>query len=209
MKRRVGDKIARIFDRARLVIFYSIAVFAFAGVVFLLPVSTTRVAAQTQSEHDTELDELFANLKLAKSEDDAELLANKIYIRFRQSGSDTLDLMAARAREAMGKGDLPIAAEILSRVIMMDPNWAEAWNLRATVFFMMGDHERAKADVVEVLSREPRQFGALTGVALIFEMEARPKDALKTYRQVLEIAPELKSIKAAVARLEKAYEQQL
>lgn len=179
------------------------------AIAIAVPFQPVNASTRLQSENTVALDELFADLKAAKGEDDADQIANKIYVLWRQSGSATLDLMASRARDAMGKGELPVAAEILSRIIAIDPTWPEAWNMRATVFYVMGDNARAKADVVEVLSREPRHFGALMGLALIFETESRAKDALKTYRRVLEFAPQLQPVKAAVARLEKALEQQL
>lgn len=179
----------------------------------------TPVYAQSQPELDVQieptwqvarnaaLDTLFEQLKAARDEDEAERIANKIDARFRQSGSDTLDLMASRAREALGKGDSPVAVEILSRIIALEPDWAEAWNLRATAFFMMGDPERSRADAIETLAREPRHIGALTGIALIFEMQGQKKDALKTYRQVGVLGPQLKPIKSAIERLAKELEQ--
>lgn len=160
-----------------------------------------------QASRAAALDKLFQSLKSARNEDEAERIANKIDARFRQSGSDTLDLMASRAREAIAKGDSAVAVEILSRIIALDPEWAEAWNLRATAFFMMGDPERSRVDAIETLAREPRHIGALTGIALIFEMQGRKKDALKAYRQVSALGPELKPIKSAIERLAKQLEQ--
>lgn len=160
-----------------------------------------------QAARNAALDTLFEQLKTARDEDEAERIANKIDSRFRQSGSDTLDLMLNRAREAIGKGDSPVAVEILSRIIALQPDWAEAWNLRATAFFMMGDPELSRADAIETLVREPRHIGALTGIALIFEMQGRKKDALKTYRQVSLLGPQLKPIKSAIDRLTKELEQ--
>lgn len=150
---------------------------------------------------------LFDDLKSARTEDEAARIVTQIDGQFRQSGSDTLDLLAAHAREAMSKGEFPVAVEIISRVIAMQADWAEAWNERASVFFMMGDYDRAKADIIEALSREPRQIGALTGLALIYEVQDQPKEALKAYRQVLALAPQLKPVKSAVARLAKEFEQ--
>lgn len=160
-----------------------------------------------QAQRSTALEQLFTDLKAARDENEAERIANKIDSRFRQSGSDTLDLMLNRAREAIGKGDSPVAVEILSRIIALQPDWAEAWNLRATAFFMMGDPERSRVDAIETLAREPRHIGALTGIALIFEMQGRKKDALKTYRQVSALGPQLRPIKSAIERLARELEQ--
>lgn len=171
------------------------------------PELEVQITPSWQAARETALDKLFEELKSAPNEDEAERIANKIYARFRQSGSDTLDTLAARAQSAMGKGDAPVAIEIMSRVIALQPDWAEAWNLRATAFFISGDHARAQADIVETLAREPRQIGALTGLALIFERQGRKQNALKTYRQVLSLAPQLKPVKSAAERLAKDIEQ--
>lgn len=164
-------------------------------------IAPTPISQQEQKEYDSGLDKLFDDLKAAKDADEAERISDRLYSRFRQSGSATLDLMASRAREAIAKGELPVAIEILSRIIALEPSWAEAWNLRATAFFMMRDFDLAKSDVVETLVREPRHLGALTGLALIFETQEQPREALKVYRRILDLAPELKPIKTSVERL--------
>ena len=71
----------------------------------------------------------------------------------------------------------------------------------------MGDVERSRLDAIETLAREPRHFGAMTGLALIFEMQGQKKEALKTYRQVSALGPQLKPIKSAITRLAKELEQ--
>lgn len=185
---------------------------AFASPAFAVPVEQrpeieVKVEPTWSSSRAEALDALFADLKAARTEEEAERIANKIDARFRQSGSDTLDVIAGRAREAMAKGDVPIAVELLSRVIALQPDWAEAWSLRATAFFVMGDPERSRLDAIETLAREPRHFGALTGLALISEMQGQKKDALRIYRQVQDLAPQLKPIKSAVERLAKELEQ--
>ncbi len=162
----------------------------------------TPISQQDQKDYDSGLDKLFDELKAAKDADEAERISDRLYSRFRQSGSATVDLMASRAREAISKGELPVAIEILSRITALEPSWAEAWNLRATAFFMMRDFDLAKSDVVETLVREPRHLGALTGLALIFETQGQRREALKVYRRILDLAPELKPIKSSAERLE-------
>ena len=180
---------------------------AFAVPVEKQPAIDVKIEPTWQSSRAEALDALFADLKAAQTEDEAERLASKIDARFRQSGSDTIDLIASRARDALGKGDPAVAIELLSRIIALEPDWSEAWNLRATAFFMMGDVERSRLDAIETLAREPRHFGAMTGLALIFEMQGQKKEALKTYRQVSALGPQLKPIKSAITRLAKELEQ--
>lgn len=165
------------------------------------------VNAQDQRQQESGIEKLFDDLKAAKNSDDAERISDRLYSRFRQSGSATIDLLATRAREAIAKGDLPVAIEMLSRITKLEPSWAEAWNLRATAFFMMRDFELAKSDIVEALAREPRHIGALTGLALIFETQDQPREALKVYRRILDLAPELKPIKSSAERLARQIER--
>ena len=133
------------------------------------PAPTAPVRPQT-------LDDLFDRLARAKSEDEAKGIAGAIERRWMRSGSDTADLLMTRAMDALKAGDQPLSVEILDRVITLQPGWAEAWNKRATVFYLMGDYTRSVADIREVLALEPRHFGALAGLGMIPE-EQRGRQA--------------------------------
>ena len=190
-----------------VVLYAALIVFGFGDCHQPAYAAETAPQIEVKVPRDDTLDHLFDELRLAPDEETADQISNRIYARLRKSGSDTLDVMMVRGREAMGKGELPVATEIFSRIIALDPAWAEAWNMRASAFFMMGDNARATSDAIETLAREPRHFGALTGLALIYQFEGKPKEALQIYRRVLTIAPQLKPIKDAVQRLSRELEQ--
>ena len=79
--------------------------------------------------------------------------------------------------------ELEKAIEIFSNVIDLDPSWAEAWNKRATVYYMIGEFEKSQADINKVLELESRHFGALAGQGLVnIELENYEK-AIKSYQQ--------------------------
>ena len=136
-----------------------------------------------------DLDGLFAKLKQAQDVEVAQRIQRAIEQRWARSGSDTADLLMQRADAAISAGDRPLAIEILDRIIVLDPDWAEAWNRRATVFFLEEDFARSAADIQHVLLLEPRQFGALMGLAGILERIGNERKALEAYQRVLDIYP--------------------
>jgi tetratricopeptide (TPR) repeat protein len=148
-----------------------------------------------------DLDGLFEKLKDAPDAASAAFTAHAIEQRWARSGSDTADLLMQRANAALGAGDRPLAIEIIDRVIFLEPNWAEGWNRRATIFFLEEDFSRSVADIEEVLRREPRHYGALMGLAGILERIGDDRKALRTYQRVLEIYPTLANAQKGADRL--------
>ncbi|WP_158817725.1 hypothetical protein [Methylocapsa sp. S129] len=147
------------------------------------------------------LDDLFA--RLAASTDVAEtngLIAAIDRLQL-ESGSNTGDFLMARAIAALGTRNLQVSRALLDKIIVLQPDWAEAWNKRATVRYLMDDERGSMADIARVLVLEPRHFGALSGMGMILERGGFNDDALRAYQRALEIAPQLASLRAAVERL--------
>jgi tetratricopeptide (TPR) repeat protein len=113
-----------------------------------------------------------------------------------------------RVRTAVEQKDTDLALELLDKIIVIKPDYVEAWNRRATIYFMKNDYGKSLADIREVLKREPRHFGALSGLGIIFEELDQPEKALAAYQAALAIHPHLASIKEAVERLETELEGQ-
>jgi tetratricopeptide (TPR) repeat protein len=155
---------------------------------------------QTRPRAST-LDELFERLGKAQSEREAEGITSLIERRFARSGSDTADLLLNRAAEAFGKKDFPLAIELIDRVLVLQPNWAEAWYKRATVFYQLDDPVGAMADLHRAIKIEPRHFNAWTGLGHILMASDDKARALKAYRQVLTINPQMSDVKTIVDRL--------
>lgn len=147
------------------------------------------------------LDDLFDRLSKAKSENEAEGITSLIERRFTRSGSDTADLLLSRATEAFGEKDYPLAIELLDRVVTLQPNWAEAWYRRATVFYQIDDPVGAMADLHRALKLEPRHFNAWTGLGHIFMASDDKARALEAYRRVLKLNPQLSTVQTLVERL--------
>ena len=147
------------------------------------------------------LDELFERLGKAQTEREAEGISSLIERRFARSGSDTADLLLNRAAEAYGKKDFPLAIELIDRVLALQPNWAEAWYKRATVFYQLDDPVGAMADLHRAIKIEPRHFNAWTGLGHILMASDDKARALEAYRRVLTINPQMSDVKTIVNRL--------
>ena len=174
-------------------------------VAALLPLFLT--CAAVQAEDTAKLDGLFDRLKTAE-EAEAGRIETEIWIEWSKSGSPALDLLLQRGRDAMDLGDIPAAIEHFSAIIDHDPNFAEAWNARATAYFMAGEFGPSVADIGTVLTLNPRHFGALSGLAMILEETGKPERALDVYRAAIAIHPHMEGAADAIERLEKQAEGQ-
>lgn len=147
------------------------------------------------------LDDLFGRLKSSKDEDEAKGIAGAIERVFMQSGSDSADLLMGRAMRALHSEKKDVAERLLDSVIAVEPDWAEAWNKRATIRFLNEDYYGAMADIAEVLKREPRHFGALAGMGFMLERMDRKAAALRVLRRAAEVHPQLETVRRMVEKL--------
>jgi tetratricopeptide (TPR) repeat protein len=147
------------------------------------------------------IDFLFDALKAAPDEEIAKQVENRIWAIWLHSGSDTADLLMTRVKAAIEAKDTQLAIQLLGSVIDIKPDYIEAWNRRATLFFALKEYGRAMADLQEVLSREPRHFGALAGLGMILEEVGENKQALEAYRKALAINPHMQKIPEHVKEL--------
>lgn len=161
--------------------------------------------AMVQAEDAAKLDNLFDRLRTAPA-DEAGRIEREIQLEWAKSGSPALDLLLQRGEDAMGMGDYKAAIEHFTALIDHDPTFAEAWNGRATAYYLTGQFGPSVADIAQVLTLNPRHFGALSGLAMILEETGKPEKALAAYRAALAIHPHLQGAIEAVERLEKAAE---
>lgn len=147
------------------------------------------------------VDELLG--RLAKTEDPAtaKRIAGAVQALWSRSGSDTVDLLVARAAEAQQKSKTDIALGLLDEVVSLKPDYAEGWNKRATLRFVAKDFDEAMADIHETLIREPRHFGAWVGLGRILADGGFDARALAAYRKALEIYPQIDGLKTQVDEL--------
>ena len=147
------------------------------------------------------LDDLFSRLQGA-AEAEAGRIETEIWIEWSKSGSPALDLLLQRGRDAMALGENRLAVDHFSAIIDQAPDFAEAWNARATAYYNLGEFGPSVADIAQVLSLNPRHFGAMSGLGMILEESDRPEKALEVYKAALALHPHLQGVKDAIARLE-------
>ena len=147
------------------------------------------------------LDTLFAALKAAPNEAVAKAIEDRIWALWVISDSDTCNLLMTRVKAATDARDFGLALKLLDAIIAIKPGYLEAWNRRATIYYLKNDYGHAIADLGQVLAREPRHFGALSGLGMILQEIGDDKDALKAYRDALKIDPHLEHVPDAVKEL--------
>jgi tetratricopeptide (TPR) repeat protein len=135
------------------------------------------------------LDQLFERLRGTRKGEEAQQIALSIERLWLQTSSDTASLLMQRAAASVDAQKFPLALELLDKLVLIEPDWAEAWNERAAVKFMTGDLDGAMADFTEVIRLEPRHFGALTGMGLILRREGLDQRARDVFSKALSIYP--------------------
>ena len=154
-----------------------------------------------RSDRFRNLDFLFGALKVAPDETSAKNIEERIWALWLASGSDTCNLLMARVKAAIDKEDYKLALQLLDAIVEIKPTYLEAYNRRATVFFLKRDYGSALADLRFVLTHEPRHFGALSGLGAIMQDIGDDKSALEVYRRALAIDPHLHGVADKVKTL--------
>ena len=172
------------------------------------PLSPHKAQRITKQNRATFLNSLYDQLKQAPNEDAAELVSKAIERVWRQSGSDTADLLMERAGIAIQSKNLDLAAQILSGLVEVAPDYAEAWNQLASVYFMQEDYDQAMRGLRRTLALEPHHYKAIEGLAMILREMGDKKGALRATRRALDVYPYLKSAQQAEEELKRDVEGQ-
>ena len=119
-----------------------------------------------------------------------------------RSGDAEADGLLQVGIEEMNRGDGPAAVETFTKAIQRKPDFAEPWNKRATVYFLMGEHEKSLKDCDEVMRRNPAHFGALAGYGQIYLQLDQPERALVYFRRALQVNPNMRGVQQIIPQLE-------
>lgn len=152
------------------------------------------------------LDFLFGALKAAPDEASAKHVEARIWALWMQTPSDTAALLMMRAKAAVDAQQVDVALKLLDAVIKLRPDYVEAWNRRATLYYLQNDYAHSLQDIEQVLVREPRHFGALAGLGMIMQDLGDDKRALDAFRKALAINPHLDKVPALVKTLSEKVE---
>ena len=125
-----------------------------------------------------------------------------LWLLWTRSGDAATDRQMAHATELLGAGQLDQAVAILTQIIQKRPTFAEAWNRRATVYYVAGEYRKSIADCDEVLKRNPRHFGALSGLGQIHTRLEQYEEALRWFHRALEVNPNMIGVEINIKQVE-------
>ncbi|GAN00517.1 TPR domain protein [alpha proteobacterium U9-1i] len=174
----------------------------FISFVCVLSLAACGVGGDARAPNDPQLDSMFTQLAEAPDDAAAAALEAQIWQRWAESGSATVDVLLERARAAESAGDNELAVQFLDQASDLAPNYAEPWNRRASIAYDAEDYAGAIAAIQETLKREPRHFGALGGLGLIYEELGQERAALEAFRAALAVHPHYELAVQGVRRLE-------
>jgi Flp pilus assembly protein TadD len=170
-----------------------------AALAALLILASPGLAGQK----DSRLDGLFEKLKAVSSSTEAQVVELMIWQIWTEAGDPATDSLMQLGLAAMQGGDLGGALSLFDAVTSRAPEFAEGWNKRATIFYMMGAYDKSAEDVARVLSLEPRHFGALSGLGLINVKRERDDAAIAAFEQALKVNPHMPSVRQNLDELRK------
>ena len=119
-----------------------------------------------------------------------------------RSGDPAIDQLFARGLSQMQASAFDEALATFSDIVARKPGFAEGWNKRATIYFLIGENEKSLLDCDEVLKRNPNHFGALSGAGQIHLKLGNPERALEFFKRALKVNPNLEGLAQIVPMLE-------
>ena len=176
-------------------------ILALVAVVFMSASTLVLPASAQQSAAD--LDILFAKLRDPASGSEVLRIEPQIWDKWMHAGSDAENEALAKATQAMNLGLFDEADRQLTARVGSSPRFAEAWNKRATLYFLLGRYEASLADIDQVLDIEARHFGALSGRGMIYQKLGKNPEALAAFKDALTVNPTMPGARIAVQQLEK------
>ena len=162
--------------------------------IFILFLCINSFFLPAQSSQKNILNTLFNQLEKVNNSKSAILLEKKIWSIWNEHPTNNkLTERLEFGIELMQYGDYNYALKVFDNIIVTDPKWSEAWNKRATVYFLMNQFKNSLDDIDKVLNIEPRHFGALSGQARIFIKLQKYEKAIKSIERALKFYPSFKS----------------
>jgi tetratricopeptide (TPR) repeat protein len=148
-------------------------------------------------------DDLPALFRQLRDSDDLvrALSENSIWQTWSRSGDAKVDALFKVGVEQMTQGRTEAAIDTFTEIIRRKPDFAEGWNKRATIYFLVGDYDKSLADCDEVIKRNPQHWGALSGYGQIYLQLDRPEEALTYFQRALAVNPNLQNVENMIQQL--------
>jgi len=140
-------------------------------------------------QNDKRLDELFRILEKSKDVNEMNDITKSIWKIWLEPNNPLIEHDFNQGIKLMQSGRLQESIKMFTQVIDNNPSFAEGWNKRATIYYLIGDFDSSVLDIKETLKLEPRHFGAMDGLGLIFTHLQEYENAIDVYDQMLKIFP--------------------
>jgi len=154
------------------------------------------------------LGELYKRLSRSEDGESSKVVATAIEKVWLYSGSDTVDLLMSRVGALMDKEEFDVALTILNSVVEIAPDYPEAWNRRAAVFFLQKDYGKSLESLRNVLAIDPSHYKAIQGLGLLMQEMGEKEAALRAYREALKVYPHLDDVRQSEQELAREVEGQ-
>ena len=203
--RNLLNSLARFLVSIKSVVSMSLASRTFKFVVKTVFSSATvfllLLGSLQADQNDEQLPGLFADLKAASSASDAQRLESSIWLSWLATDDEKSAQLLQRIVQAMEVRDMDEALQASDELVAHAPEFAEGWNKRATIYYLIGDYNASVRDIQRTLQLEPRHFGAISGLGLIFLQKGDLKAALESFESVLEISPQSLNAQRSAAQV--------
>lgn len=166
------------------------------------------VGRSVADQTDQRLKDLFAQLRVAQSAEVARPVEARIWAIWTEAGNPAADRLMIAGLVAMRAGQYHLALDTFGRLVEIAPDFAEGWNKRATVLFLVGRYADSVRDIAKVLALEPRHFGALSGLAMCEEQLGKDAEALQALERAALIYPSMPGLTLRIKELRKRSEGQ-
>lgn len=169
----------------------------------MLTVAIAIGSSAEADQTDPRLDALFADLKKVTGYLQARTIEQEIWSIWLTAGDPAVNRLMAEGVDAMAAQDYRTALSDFSEIVKLAPDFAEGWNKRATVLYLIGDFKGSLADVDKTLALEPRHFGALSGLGLINTALDRDEEAIVAFEKALAVNPHMPGVVANIEYVKK------
>ena len=165
--------------------------------------------SNAEENYDKQLNNLFNQLKSTSSSIAAKEIESEIWkIWTTHPSEESLTNLLEKGSYYMSQNQLTSAHNVFSKAIELDPKWAEAWNKRATVLYLMGNYELSQKDIDEVLKLEKRHFGALSGQGMVQTALKNYQKAIDSYIEAHKVYPAMKTPLLMIEKLQNLIQQE-
>ena len=177
--------------------------FFFKYSIILSLVLIFSISPTIAGQNDTRLNNLFDRLRTTQDQAEAREIEGTIWEIWTKSENANVNRVMLIGIASMHAGQLGTALNKFNEVIQLAPDFAEGWNKRATIYYLMKKFDRSVNDIAQTLKLEPRHFGALSGLGLINQAIGQNKAAIKAFEHALDINPHLSGLKDKVTKMKK------